>query len=232
MNILICDDEHIYVQNIKKHVSNYFDEKRRQVSIDDYVSGTDILNNLKYYDIAFLDIEIDDVNGIEVANALKKINPNIIVFFITAYQSYLDEAMDLYAFRYLSKPLNVSRMYSGLDKAIKLIDNSLLEVIIREKKTISKIYANDIIYVEIIGRFTKVITKNVAFETENDMNYWNEKLIAYCFFKTHKSFIINANYITKYERNHVILNNNYYIPIAYRTQAKFRHYYFSLIEGR
>ena len=60
-------------------------------------------------DIVFLDIEMPGMNGIYVGNELKSQNRNIIIFVVTSYSEYLDEAMRFHVFRYLSKPLDKQR---------------------------------------------------------------------------------------------------------------------------
>ena len=66
------------------------------------------------FDLAFLDIQMDEVNGITLAKELKKRNSKIALFFVTNYDEYQDDAMDVNAFRFFSKPFDVGRLYSGL----------------------------------------------------------------------------------------------------------------------
>jgi len=58
-----------------------------------------------YYDIAFLDIKIWDMNGLAVAKELKKYNPAVNIIFVTAYSEYASEAFELYPSGYIMKPV-------------------------------------------------------------------------------------------------------------------------------
>lgn len=233
MNILICDDEVRYIEDIEINVKNYFNEKGQKVCFECFTDGEKALNdNLGQYDIAFLDIEIGEVKGTKIAEMIKAKNSHTVIFFITAYNNYLDEAMDLNAFRFLSKPLDIKRLFAGLEKALELIDNTVISFMIKDSSTVYKISASDIIYVEILGRYTKVVTTDGEYMSNNSMSYWQEKLTATYFYLVHKSFIVNTNYITKYNSDQIVLNNKFDIPIAYRKRAPFRKYFLRKIEDR
>lgn len=233
MNVIICDDDYKYVESIKQNVSSHFDEQFHNVSFDTYTDGDIIINsNVKRYDIAFLDIEIGNVKGTDVARKLKETNPNIVIFFITAYTSYLDDAMDLDAFRFLTKPLDIKRLFEGLDRAMDLIDNTVFKFLMKNNNGVCKICASDIIFVEICGRSTKIITEKNTFVSEYPINYWVEKLTSSYFYNVHKSYIVNTNHITKYNRESLILDNQYEIPIANAKRSQFRRYFLNKIEGR
>jgi DNA-binding LytR/AlgR family response regulator len=233
LKIIICDDEIKYVESIKTNVFNYFNENFQSPSFDTFTDGEEIMNaDLGYYDLAFLDIEMGKAKGTDIAKTLKKVNRNIVIFFITAYNQYLDDAMDLDAFRFLTKPLDIRRLFDGLDKAMELIDNTIIEFMLKDNTGITKISASEIIYIEICGRFTKVVTQKNTYLSENNINFWQGKLTATYFYSVHKSFIINTNYITRYNRDSVILDNQFNISIANNKRAPFRQYFLRKIEGR
>lgn len=231
MNILICDDDYRFTEEVEESVRCFFKDKPVELNVDIFTDGEDLLkNNNKLYDIAFLDIELGDVKGTQIAEKMKSQNPHTLFFFITAYERYLDEAMDLRAIRFLTKPLNKERLYNGLKSATDLIDKSVVEFMIKNGDTFSKVHSGDIIYVEINGRFTKVVTINDTLYSSERIEYWQEKLSTDNFYRIHKSFIINTDYITKYTRDNLILNNQYIVPIAYRERTIFRKHYLDRIE--
>ena len=95
MNILICDDDKLYVDMIRKYVDEFFDEhKITDYKVYEYNSGDEAAKNNEKIDIAFLDVEMDGINGIEAGKCLR-----------TSYMGYLDDAMDEGVFRYINKPL-------------------------------------------------------------------------------------------------------------------------------
>lgn len=234
MNILICDDEEKYIDEIKKKVSRFMQSHGFDDKIDTFSSGLEAKEHCKEnsYDIAFLDIEIGNVKGTEIAKILKANNKHVIIFIITAYEKYLDDAMDLNVLRFLTKPINTKRLYSGLEKAISLIDHSIVDVYLKKDNSIVKIPANNIIYIEIVDRSTKIVTDKDIYISSHNIKYWKEKLTASFFYQVHTSYIINMKFITKYQRDTVELSSLYQIPIAYRKRAEFRNYFLKYFTER
>lgn len=229
MKVLVCDDDKIYADEIKLNVKSLLEEKQIQADFDLFLDSNEIYNSKIEYDLAFLDVEMVPYSGIEIAKKLKSINKNIIIFFITSYDKYLDEAMDLNAFRFIKKPFDILRLRSGVEKALKYIDNSQISFYLSQNKSIATIFSHDIIFIEIVGRTTKIVLEDRVFYSDNKIDFWKSKLIASFFVQTHKSFIINMNYITKYNRDLVQLAEKYDVPVSYRNQASFRSKFFDFL---
>ena len=68
------------------------------------------------------------MNGIYVGNELKKANNNIIIFIVTSYSEYLDEAMRFHVFRYLSKPLDKQRFFRNMKEAVDLYNTITVKI--------------------------------------------------------------------------------------------------------
>ena len=232
MKIAICDDEVKYVEETEIKVKNILAEQNINAEIDLYNSSTAIYNCGKFYDVAFLDIEMEPYSGIKVAEKLKATNPYIVIFIVTSYDEYLDDAMDLNVFRYIKKPLDERRLKTGVCKALEMIDNNVITFFLKSGNKSVSVISDDIIFVETVGRTTRIVTVKGEFVSENKMTFWKEKLSASFFFPVHKSFIINMKHLTGYKRDTVTLSETYSIPVAYRKQAEFRSYFFNFVGGR
>lgn len=232
MKIAICDDDRIYVEEILKNVKLILQEKQISADYELFYSSKDIYSCNTSYDIAFLDIELQPYTGIEVAEKLKSINPYIIIFIITSYDKYMDEAMDLNVFRYIKKPVDAHRLKNGLYKALENIDNNIITFFLKQGSLSQNIHSNDILYIETVGRNTKVVTVKGEFISDNKMDFWKKKLIASFFYQVHKSYVINMKHITDYKRDIVTLSEKHSIPISYRKQSSFKSYFLSYFGGR
>jgi two-component system LytT family response regulator len=127
-------------------------------------------------DLAFLDIELPDMKGIELAEKLREIKPDLAIVFITAHQEYSLNAFKLYAFDYILKPIDEERINLGNERVfIKL---------------------NEIFYIEKSGRHTLISCTNGKFKTRQTLQEL-EKYLGKMFFRSHKSFIINTDRIEK-----------------------------------
>ena len=232
MKIAICDDDKYYVNEIQKNIHEILSEHKIKADFSVFSDSYELFNSNAHYDIVFLDIEMTPFTGIEVAERLKKINPYIVTFIITSYDKYLDEAMDLNVFRYIKKPLDIRRLRNGVNKALDSIDSNILSVFMKNHKSATNILINDIVYIETVGRTTKIVTINEEYISDKKITFWKEKLIASFFFQVHKSFIINMKHISDYKRDTVVLFEKYNIPISYRKQAEFRSYFLNYFGGR
>ena len=225
MKILICDDETEYIEDIKNHVDLFMCEHNIPADFCTFDNVETLLQTPQYYDIAFLDVEMGNNNGIDVGKQLKQINENIVIFIITAYDKYLDAAMDLNVLRFLSKPLNTERLYSGLKKAIDIIDTNILSILLDDNKNYINLAVQDILYVEIVNRKIKVVTKEKTFFSKTQISFWQEKLVASFFYQIHKSFIVNIKHIKNYTKQILEMENGDKIPVSYRKQAAFHKYF-------
>lgn len=158
MKIAICDDDSAYVKKIESVVRTTLAEKNIDARFDLISDSAQLHDSAETYDMAFLDIGMTPYNGLEIAARLKKRNRNIIIFFITSYDDYIDDAMDLHVFRYISKPLDARRLRAGVEKALKLIDRARISFLVKESGKAVCVFSKDIVFVEIAGRSTRVVT--------------------------------------------------------------------------
>lgn len=232
LNALICDDDCKSGEVVIKHLLKYCEEKSITCFYVLFDNGQEALKSDKRYDIAFLDIEIGKTSGLDVAKKLKENNKNIIIFFITEYEKYIDDAMDLFALRFIKKPLDYQRFCTGLDKAIELINNKTIELFLKDDNVMKRIKVKDIVYIETAGRKVKIVTTTGAFYSHNLIDYWEKQLTHISFYRVHKSYILNLDYIDQYKRDEVKLTTGETIPVSYRNQSTFRKYFFNYLKRR
>lgn len=232
MKIAICDDDEKCTDNVLRHLDYY--SLRNNTEFDKYVfdSADKLLKSRVEFDIAILDVEMQEQDGIKLGAELRKRLPHLILIYITAHRKYLDDALNLNAVRFFEKPLDSQRFYRGLTDALERIDNTTISFYLRDGKTIERIAAQDIIFVEIEKRKTKIVTEKRSFQSEQHISFWSDRLNASTFFSPHKSYIINFNYVTTYERDYVILNDKYKISIARGKQTEFHRNFMHFLEGK
>ena len=222
MKIAICDDNLNIVDEVKNLLDEYALSKNLSLDISTFNDGQAVLESDERFNIAILDVEMPGCNGIELGKILREKNRHIVLMYITSHKKYLDEALNLNAARFFEKPIDSKRFYDGLDNALKRIDNTTIKFFLKEDNASVRINANDIIYVEIepIGhRKTKIVTEEKTYISSNKIVFWEEHLISSLFVKTHKSYIINMEYITKYENNTLQLDGKYNVPISRNYQS-------------
>ena len=220
MRILICDDDILFTEQLYKYLHEYFErQKLKCPEIVIYHSGDTLLKDNDEKDIIFLDIEMPGVDGIYTGKELKTHNPNVIIFIITSYAEYLDEAMRFHVFRYLSKPLDKQRLYRNIKDALQLYNRNNIKLAIETKQGIYTICSSDIICVEAQNRKVIIHTTSKSYESIHNIQFWLSKLQENCFFQSHRSFIVNFAYICDFDNTVIHLYNHQLT--AYLTRRKY-----------
>lgn len=220
MRILICDDDVMIQRELTKYLSEYFHRHNlRLPDICRFHTGHDLLLDSGNKDIVFLDVEMPGLSGISVGTSLKKSNPDVIIFIVTSYSEYLDEAMRFHVFRYLSKPLDKQRFFRNMKDAVDLYNTMTIKIPIETKQGVHTLPASSVIAVEAQGRKVVIHTTQRDFESIRNMQYWLELLPKNCFFQTHRSFIINFEHVTDFDRTLVHMADEQFH--AYLTKRKY-----------
>ena len=232
MKIVVCDDNLNIISEIKEMLNEYSAIKNIPLEISAFDNGKAVLESNDNYNIAILDVEMPDMNGIALGEELRKRNKQIVLIYLTAHSQYLDSALNLNAARFFEKPIDKDRFFSGIDNALERIDNTTINFFIRDDKTQVRVTAESIIYIEILHRKTKVVTEDKTYFTTHTLDYFKDRLVSSIFAQPHKSYIINFNFITAYERGKIVLDGRYKIPVSRSKQTEFHKSFVRFMEGK
>lgn len=223
LRICICDDDTFIVEQLVDYLYEYFEKhftKNLEIALFD--RGKAILENTGKKDIVFLDVEMPELNGICVGRELKKENKDTIIFIVTSYSEYLDDAMRFHVFRYLSKPIDKERLFRNMTDAMQLYRNTTAVFPVETRDGIYSVRTNQIICIETLNRKTIVHTADRDYESMRNMQYWVKNLPESSFFQTHRSFIVNLNYVEDFDHNMVRLYHGSFV--AYITRRKYAEF--------
>lgn len=231
MRIAICDNLTECRLSVKCYAGEYFKLRHIECSIDEFKTGTDLLKSDEIYDILFLDIELGDTNGIAIAKQIQQKHKNTVILVVTAYHQYLDDAMDIQVTRYIDKPATQNHIFSALDKALSVINESIITLHMKDSK-VARLKISDIIYAEAKLKGVFIYTKETKYNIKETMKQLRSMLTASCFAVPHNSYIVNMNYIKNFQRNEIILAQPYSdirISVATRKQAEFKRRFLDFI---
>lgn len=228
MNIAICEDNMHTRKSILNILQDYFNEKLLCVEFFESSDGSQLLNQNKRFDIVFIDVEMPNSNGIDTSRQLKALSPNTIIFIITAFSNYLDDAFEVGAYRFIEKPIDIVRLYRSLDSALLSMCNKNISILCNDNQSII-VPKNFVIYCENYNRKTKIVTINGEYLSKDKIDYWKLKLNEFNFFSPHNSYIINFNYIKSFHNKSLILSyegQEIEISISAKRQTEFRKRFF------
>lgn len=158
--------------------------------------------------IAFLDVDMPGMSGIEAAKQILDIHPKCIIVFVTAHETYMQDAFQLYAFDYIIKPFKVERLYKTVERIVEYIhemtstaplEDKKKRLLLKIKEGMVMIKPEDIILVERVHRSTVVITENEEYVTQLNLADLEKVLPVGEFMRSHKSYIISIDKIRKIE---------------------------------
>lgn len=211
-SVLVADDDE-GMRTVMKHI---IDKVKGFTLVGEAADGEETLALAEKCkpDVMFLDVDMPKVNGIDCARSIQDINPNTIVIFATAFDGYMSDAFEVYAFDYLVKPFKVERVVQTLErirdrqtcrlngepeapKAIsadrKMIDGRLM---LHHREGVSFVDLNDILLVQREDRSTVLYTVGDGrYITGDSLGEMEERLPKDAFFRCHKSYIVNLNHI-------------------------------------
>ena len=222
ISIAVCDDEVIECCDMAKKIKEIMEEMKIPCIIRQFRSGGELLQALESFDIVFLDIIMQGLDGMKTAQIFREKAPDKMLIFVSSSREYVFEAYDVEAFQYLLKPVDDRKLKNVLQKAaLKTESRSQEFIIVSRERQKKKLFLDDIYYFEIIGRVVDVHGTEGIFNYYEQIGELENKLHDKGFFRCHKSYLINLKYVDGYNRQEVILENGEKIVIAKRRYDKF-----------
>ncbi len=231
MKTAICDDEKEFRKILLNHINSYFEQRGIDFECYEFSSGEALLSQNQNFDIVFLDIELGDSNGIDIAKQIQQKNKNTIILIVTSYHQYLDAAMDLKVTRYIDKPVTQNRIYAALDKALSEINENIITLHMKDRRVI-RVKQSDIVYVEAKLKKVTVYTFDKEYVIKESLKELHDILTAAYFAVPHSSYIVNLNYVRDFKRDEFSLDKPYEnekIYVATRKQAEFKRKFLDFI---
>ncbi len=217
LSIAVCDDEMIECCNLSNKIKAILDERDIPCIIRRFFNGEALLQEYDHFDILFLDILMQGLDGMETARLFRQKASDKILIFISSSREYVWEAYDVEAFHYLVKPLEEQKLRAVLQRAVQKTATHPREyLIIRRERQHEKIFLDDIYYFEIRGRRIDVHGAGKIFTYYEQIHVLEDRLRDKGFFRCHKSYLINLNQVASYNRQEVLLDSGERIPIAKR----------------
>ena len=208
MRIAICDDE----KNIRELIGNKVTMQYPEAEIFFYQSGEEVLLSDKHMDILFLDIQMAGKNGMETARELRKKRNKVILIFVTALKEYVFQAFDVGAFHYIVKPFDDAKFAAVLQRAVDEANSKCTKVKAPEERYVminnrgvhTKVMLDEIVYAEVFNRKIVIHKMNETIEYYGKMSDL-EALAGDNFFRPHRAYLINFEYVEKYDATTVYL---------------------------
>ncbi len=218
MRVCCVEDEVAQGEFLKKRILTWGEANNVQINIDLYKSANEYLFNAgKYsYDLIFLDIRMDDINGMELAKKIREEDKDVLLVFVTSERGFVFEGYEVDAYRYILKPISDEKLSDVLNYAVKNAVRDEGSIIFKIDNEMTRIKRSDIIFIEVKGHYVDihtnegVITTKMSFEEGLASLNENNEL----FIKSHRSYAVNLDKILKIGRTELTLTNRDVIPVS------------------
>ncbi|PBJ09028.1 LytTR family DNA-binding domain-containing protein [Flavobacterium sp. ACN6] len=215
---VLIDDEPLAIKVLQNYFTNFTDFEvigtfNNSLEALDFINSTPV-------DAVFLDINMPMMTGFELISLIENKTKVIIT---TAFREFAAESYDLDVLDYLVKPIPLPRFIKCINKITteyNLKNNIKVEttkgdshIFIKVDKKMMKINIEEILFVEGMKEYIKVVTPDKTYITHKSLTSLSEELPADRFVRIHKSYVIALNKVKSIEGNRVQIQS-YNIPIG------------------
>lgn len=219
LNIAICDDDVQTTGKIETMIQKIAKQNFVNTETDVFWNGKSLADTVidgNNFDIIYLDIEMDNEDGISVAKRIRQYDKNVLIIYVTSHENHMKESFDVRPFQFLVKPVTEQQMETCFKAAYEDINSGDFYFRYSYQRINHKVPIRDIMYFESSKRKVFIVTEEETFELYGKLSEIESSLKA-CkasFLRVHQSFLVNYIHIKGQAYDFVILDNGKKISIS------------------
>lgn len=217
MKIAICDDDKIIAEVFRQRVLS--EEPESEIAI--FTTGNDLIQYDTVFDVVFLDIEMEEMDGFRVAELLKEKQPQCIFSFITTHAELAIDGYDYQPFRYILKNAPETVIKRKIKETLSEARNKNKTLRISYKGKDCTLLTKDIFYIEITGHCMKIVLENSVVLWGKRLDEIEKEMNGYGLIRCHRSFMVAVSHIKEITSQEIRMKNGHCVPIG----RKYRKYF-------
>lgn len=230
MQIAICDDDMFFRTELRKCLVDYKKDRRVQMDIYEFRDGNALLTSDAVFDIVFLDYQMPNLNGMDTARQLRARNSICNIVFVTNFPDFVFESFEVNPYRFYKKPICPNEIESMFDFYIRQ-QKALSPIIINDFDGQKVIASKNIIYLEGDGKYCLIRTVSETVHSSKTLSGVMQMLPQYCFYRIHKSYVVNLYYIDRIDNNLVYFINGEKAVIGRNNIGDFNRAYRNFVKN-
>lgn len=226
MRIAVCDDESYYCEIIQHSIKEYFSKRGEEAEIVGYTKAELLLmDQPSQYDAFFLDIEMPQMDGIQLAKKIGQMMIDSRIVFISSHREWVKEGYKVRAYRYLFKPIEVEELTEVMDALLSELAD-LRGIFITSDNQKKYVYFREIIKIEAVGDWTAIHTEQQYYFINQSLKKMEMKLDER-FFRCHHRFVVNLDKVTTIlcDKKCVVLEDGTNVPFSVRRKRMLQEKY-------
>lgn len=217
IKILAVDDNLNQLRKIIDAIDKYFQNiVNVEYTVDRARKTTDAIDKLNKntYDLIFLDVDIDEMSGVELGKKIRMKNEEVEMIFVTVYPDFSMKAYEIFALNYILKPIEEEIFQKTMNKAVENLRNKYIAINEKYiefavKQESRKLFYNDILFLEKYGKNVKIhLSDGSNLEHRAALNDYEDELDSKNFLRCHRGYIVNIGKIERYTYNDLYLKNS------------------------
>ncbi len=216
MKIAICEDDHHVREENSTIIKKAAQFLKIAVTVLMFESAEQLLFELPDIipiDLLVLDIQMGKLSGMDLAKKIREKDQDVSLVFVSNYDDYVFDGYEVNAMGYVMKPLKEDKMTHILSRVMKkkVVEESHLIIEFNQRPT--KLYLYDILYVESLGHYLKIVTQSGSYECKGSLVKFSESLTD-IFVQVHRSYLVNLNFISAVHQKDILLSNGTVLPVS------------------
>ena len=218
LRVSICDDDVATLSQLEELVRQYLDPG--ELCLATYSGYGEFLTTRQYVDLLFMDIDLGDGCGIELAKEVKKTDSGTCVIFVTAHPEYVEESFEVEPVYFLVKPIRPDSFRRAMDRAMERLvaERQKSRLTVTFQNRVSAVALRDISYIEFSVRSATIHAGTRVLRTYEKLSSLQQRVDSR-FIQCHKSYLVNMDYVIGFQGNTLELCGGVEIPVG-QSRAK------------
>lgn len=213
--LAVCDDNETDAAFVTSLIENWNKKISLPLQIEIFSSAEAFLfayEDKLDFDLLFLDIEMDGMNGVELAKKLRQTGARLQLVFVTGFMDYISEGYDVEALHYLMKPVTEEKLEQVLNRWMERMKTREKELVLSLPDGAVRVPLYEIRYLEVQKNYVTVHAGE-DYRVKRTLNELEEELDD-SFFRVHRSYIVSLRFIKRIMKTEVILKDNTAVPLS------------------
>ena len=233
LNVAICDDDVVFLQQLKESLLAFAFQLDMDLNIDSFQSGDELLSVIQNsnsfpFQIIFLDIEMKEENGINIARRIFHLAPtDLFLSFISSYPEYMQDSFSVHPFSFLGKPLvpkKLIQLMADIRESIRKRHTQIISAFKGDKEAV--VYADDIVYISApdsrLHEMT-LYTMNYSYIRRGNLLEM-ETTFPQLFFRINRNTLISLLHIHYLNDKYVVMDIGLSLPVSVRAKKQLTKY--------
>lgn len=212
----ICDDEPAMARELAGYLARYLEEHEvTAYSVSNFSSGRALLEAADGFDVIFLDIQMEEPDGMETARLLRRQGDHSLLVFVTVLMELVFDAFQVEAYDYLTKPLDAARFARTMDRVLRTLEQrTAASIVIQQGSGCEVVPLSDVVYCEVLGRKVYLHKADGTITGYYDRLEQLERRVDGRFFRCHRSYLVNLDHVRGCQAGQVLLSQGERIPVS------------------